>query len=36
MPHEDWKFTIVYDKIGHIAMLAAPDRIGDLDFTVFE
>ncbi len=31
-----WDFTIVGDKIVHIAMLAAPNTIDDLDLTVFE
>jgi RNA polymerase sigma-70 factor (ECF subfamily) len=31
-----WDFTIVEDRIVHIAMLAAPDTLDDLDLTVFE
>lgn len=31
-----WDFTIVDDKITHIAMLAAPETINDLDLTVSE
>jgi len=31
-----WDFTILDDKIVHIAMLAAPGTIDDLDLTVFE
>jgi hypothetical protein len=31
-----WDFTIVDDKIVHIAMLAGPDAIADLALTVLE
>ena len=31
-----WEFTIVDDKIAHIAMLAERDALDDLDLTVFE
>ena len=31
-----WDFTIVDGKIVHIAMLAAPETLDDLDLTVFE
>jgi RNA polymerase sigma factor (sigma-70 family) len=31
-----WDFTIVDDTIVHIAMLAEPDTLDDLDLTVFE
>jgi RNA polymerase sigma-70 factor (ECF subfamily) len=31
-----WDFTIVDDKIAHIAMLAEPDALDDLDLMVLE
>lgn len=31
-----WDFTIIDDKVVHIAMLAVPETLGDLDLTVYE